>query len=300
MGSGAVGGYFGGRLASAGYDVTFVARGPHLEALRSRGLRVQSPNGNIHLPSVQATGDPAAIGPVDIVLFTVKMYSTVQAAQDMRPLVGDGTGVISLQNGVESVDILSQAVGRDHVLGGVAYVASVITEPGLIVHTAMDHLIFGELDGRRSARVTEFYDACVASGFHATVSDDIAVDIWSKFVRLSVFSGMTSIARLPIGPLRDDPEILAMLQEAVRETVRVGEAKGIRFRAGLLDEVATMVRGLPPQAKSSMLEDLERGKPLELPWLSGAVVRLGREAGVPTPIHHFIATLLKPYVNGRT
>jgi 2-dehydropantoate 2-reductase len=201
---------------------------------------------------------------------------------------------------VESADVLSRAVGREHVVGGVAYVASVIAEPGVIVHTAMDHLIFGELDGRRSSRVTRLHEACLASRFHATISHDIDVDVWSKFVRLSVFSGMTSVARLPIGPLREDPEILAMLNDAVRESLSVGEAKGVRFRPGLVDEVAGMLRGLPPQAKSSMLEDLERGRPLELPWLSGAVVRLGRECGVATPIHQFIATVLKPYVNGRS
>lgn len=298
MGAGGVGGYFGGRLAAAGSDVTFIARGAHLDALRTRGLRVRSPKGDLELREVRATGDPAPVGPVDIVLFAVKMYSTDEAARAIAPLIGSDTGVVALQNGVDSVDILTRAIGRHHVIGGAAYVASVISEPGVIVHTAMDHLVFGELDGARSARVTALHDACVSSGFHATISDRISVDIWSKFVRLSVFSGMTSAARLPMGPLRDDPETYAMLLEAVREAVRVGEAKGIVFPSNLMDELVAMVQSLPPHAKSSMLEDLERGKPLELPWLSGAVVRIGREVGVPTPIHQFIATMLRPFVNG--
>jgi 2-dehydropantoate 2-reductase len=298
MGTGGVGGYFGARLAAAGYDVSFIARGPHLQALRTRGLRVRSPKGDVDLPQIRATDDPAAIGPVDLVLFAVKMYSSEQAAQALAPLVGPNTGVVALQNGVDSVDILTRVVGRDHVIGGVAYVASVITEPGVIVHTAMDQLIFGELDGQRSPRVVALHGACVASGFNARVSEEVEVDIWSKFVRLTVFSGITSATRQPIGPIRSDPDLYAMLLDAVQEGVRVGEAKGIRFPPTLMNEVTTMVNGIPPNAKSSMLEDLERGKPLELPWLSGAVVRIGREVGVATPIHDFMARILKPYVNG--
>jgi 2-dehydropantoate 2-reductase len=299
MGSGGVGGYFGARLAAAGQDVTFVARGAHLEALRTRGLRVRSPKGDLDLRDVRATDDPASIGPVDMVLFAVKLYSSEAAAHAIAPLIGAGTGVVTLQNGVDSVEVLTRAVGRPHVVGGVAYVASVISEPGVIVHTAMDQLIFGELDGHRTSRVMSLHEACVASGFNATISDNIEVDIWSKFVRLTVFSGMTAATRLPMGPLRADPEIYAMLLSAVDEGVAVGTAKGIVFAPNLMNELTAMVQGLPPQAKSSMLEDLERGKPLELPWLSGAVVRIGREVGVSTPIHQFIATVLKPYVNGR-
>ena len=174
-----------------------------------------------------------------------------------------------------------------------------IDEPGVIRHTAMDHLIFGELDGTRSPRLERLLEACRPAGFQATLSDHIEVDIWSKFVRLSVFSGMTAVTRSPVGPLRDDPDLFAMLQAAVLEVMAVARKKGIALPARVLDEIVTMMQGLPPQAKSSMLEDLERGKPLELPWLSGAVVRIGAEVGVETPIHRFIATVLKPHVNGR-
>jgi 2-dehydropantoate 2-reductase len=298
VGAGGVGGYFGGRLAAAGSDVTFVARGAHLEAMRARGLRLESPNGNLHVHRVKATDDPATIGPVDAVLFTVKLYDVETAAAKLPPLIGPDTVVVPFQNGVDAVAMLKSAVGPSHVGAGVAYVASVVAEPGLIRHTAMDHLIFGELDGTRSPRFEHLLRACEAAGFQATLSDHIEVDIWSKFVRLAVFSGVTAVTRTPIGPLRDDPDLWALFQAAILEGVAVARAKGIALPASIFDEIGSMARSLPPQAKSSMLEDLERGRPLELPWLSGALVRIGREVDVETPIHRFIATVLKPHVTG--
>lgn len=298
MGSGGVGGYFGGRLAAAGEDVSFLARGAHLDALVKDGLRLNSPKGNLHLPRVRASSEPSALGPADIVLFTVKMYDVPAAAEFIRPLVSKDTVVITLQNGVEAVDLVSAAVGREHVAGGVAYVAAVISEPGVIKHTALDKLIFGELDGAGSNRLTDFKRACDRAGFDAVLSERIEIDLWSKFSRLSVFSGMTAVTRSPIGVLRHDPQLLAMLQAACEETIAVGRARGVPIPDVLMDEILEMVHGLPSQAKSSMLEDLERGKRLELPWLSGAVVRLGEEMGVPTPIHRFIATVLRPQMNG--
>jgi 2-dehydropantoate 2-reductase len=298
VGAGGVGGYFGARLAAAGADVSFVARGPHLAAMRANGLRVESPKGNLHLPRVPATDDPTELGRADVVLFTVKLYDAVRATFLLLPLVGPNTVVIPFQNGVEAADIVSDVVARPHVAGGVAYVAAVIAEPGLIRHTAMDHLIFGELDGRRSERLEAFHTACRSAGFQATLSDRIEADIWSKFVRLSVFSGMTAVTRCAIGALREDADLLAMMQAAIMEGMSVAHARGIALPASAFDEVMAMVAGLPAHAKSSMLEDLERGRPLELPWLSGAVVRLGDAAGVATPIHRFIAAVLKPHVNG--
>jgi 2-dehydropantoate 2-reductase len=299
LGSGGVGGYFGGRLAATGADVTFIARGAHLDALRSGGFRLESPAGDLHLPRVSATDDPATIGKVDVVFFTVKLYDTEGATRQLPPLLGPDTVVIPFQNGVDSVETLTRAAGRAHVAGGTAYVSAVIAEPGLIRHTAMDHLIFGELDGTRSPRLERLLAACQRAGFQATLSDRILIDIWSKFVRLSVFSGMTGVTRCPLGALRDDPELFAMLQAAAMETMAVARASGVPLPAEVLGEMVTMARRMPPQAKSSMLEDLERGKPLELPWLSGAVVRIGREHGVDTPIHRFIATVLHPHVAGR-
>jgi 2-dehydropantoate 2-reductase len=298
VGSGGVGGYFGGRLAAAGSDVTFIARGAHLEALRTTGLHLESPKGQLHLTRVRATDDPASVGTVDVVLFAVKLYDTEAATRLLPPLVGPDTAVVSLQNGVDSVEILAAAVGRAHVAGGVAYVAAVISEPGTIRHTAMDELIFGELDGMKTARLEALLNTCRTAGFQATLSEHIEVDIWSKFVRLSALSGMTAVTRSPIGPLRDDPELLAMLQAAYLEGMAVAHAKGISLPARVFDEIMSMLQTLPPQAKSSMLEDLERGRPLELPWLSGAVVRIGQQLDVATPIHRFIATVLKPHAGG--
>ena len=299
VGSGGVGGYFGGRLAAAGADVTFLARGAHLEAMRARGLRIDSPKGNVHLPRVKAESDPAVIGPADVVFFAVKLYDTEGALALLPPLIGPDTVVIGFQNGVETVGMLTRAVGSSHTAGGVSYVSAVIAEPGVIRHTAMDHLIFGEPDGSRSPRLEKLLEACRPTGFQATLSTNITVDIWTKFVRISVFSGMTAVTRSPIGIIRDDPELFAMLKAAAKEAMTVAQAKGIAVPDSIVADVAQAYSVLPPQAKASMLEDLERGRRIELPWLSGAVVRLGREVGVETPTHRFINTVLRPHVNGR-
>ena len=298
LGSGGVGGYFGARLAAGGADVAFIARGAHLAALREGGLRVESPQGNLHLSRVEATGDPAGIGPVDVVFFTVKLYDTEAAVRMLPPLLGSHTLVVPFQNGVDSVDALTRAIGRGHVAGGTAYVAAVVAEPGLVRHTAMGRLIFGALDGERSPLLEQLLEACRKGGFDATLSRHIDVDIWAKFVRLTVFSGMTAVTRCPIGPLLADPDLLAMMREALSESIAVARAKGVALPEDTLDEIERATVALPPGARSSMLEDLERGRPLELPWLSGAVVRIADEVGVDAPVHRFIATVLKPYVNG--
>jgi 2-dehydropantoate 2-reductase len=298
FGSGGVGGYFGARLAAAGEDVAFIARGRHLEAMRREGLRVVSPKGDLHLPRVDATDDPASLGPADVVMFTVKMYDAEAAAAQLRPLIGPDTAVITFQNGVEAVDIVARHVGAAHVVGGVAYVAAVITEPGVIKHTALDRLIFGEADGTPSPRLLAFAAAGERAGYAAVASAHIQKDLWGKFARLATFSGTTSLTRLPIGPIRADAALLDMVQTAIREVMTVGRARGVQLDDSVLTEAVQMMRTMPDGSKSSMLEDLERGRTLELPWLSGAVVRLGREAGVATPIHQFIATALGPWVNG--
>jgi 2-dehydropantoate 2-reductase len=298
VGSGGVGGYFGGRLAAAGVDVTFLARGAHLDAMRTSGLRIDSPKGDVHLPHVKAESDPAAVGPVDVVFFTVKLYDTGSALALLPPLIGPGTVVIPFQNGVDGIATLTQAIGAAHTAGGTCYVSAVLSEPGVIRHTTMDQLIFGEVDGTPTARLDSLLDACRPAGFQATLSADVTLDIWTKFVRLSVFSGMTAVTRSPLGVVCQDPELFAMLKNAVRETLAVAHAKGIAVPASTVDDVAAAYRVLPPQTKSSMLEDLERGRRIELPWLSGAVVRIGQEVGVDTPTHRFINAVLKPHVNG--
>jgi 2-dehydropantoate 2-reductase len=298
LGAGGVGGYFGGRLAAAGADVSFVARGAHLAALRSRGLTIHSPDGDLHVPQVHAVPDPAALGPVDIVLFTVKLYDAEPASRTLTPLIGPDTAVIPLQNGVEAADIVARQVGQQHTAGGTVYVAAVIAEPGVIRHSALGHLIFGELGRARSDRLERLLDVCRPAGFRATLSEDVQVDIWTKFIRLSVFSGMTAVTRSPIGAIAADPELLEMAKSGLREALAVARAKGVAVPDRVMDDVEGGYRALPGHMKSSLLEDLERGRRLELPWLSGAVVRLGRELGIDTPTHGFIAAVLKPHVNG--
>jgi 2-dehydropantoate 2-reductase len=298
LGSGGVGGYFGGRLAASGADVTFVARGAHLAALRQRGLRILSQQGDIHLRQIGVTDDPTTIGPVDIVFFTVKLYDTEGALAMLPALIGPGTLVIPFQNGVESVEILSRAVGRSHVAGGTAYVAAVISEPGVVRHSAMGSVIFGALDGGRPALLEQLLGSCKKAGFEASLSDRIVVDIWAKFVRLTAFSGITAVTRCPIGVVRADSDLAGLMQAALHESISVARGRQIPLPETIYEETLSSMAALPPNAKSSMLEDLERGRPLELPWLSGAIVRIGNEVGVPTPNHRLFVALLKPHVRG--
>lgn len=299
FGSGGVGGYFGARLAAAGEDVTFLARGAHLKAMQESGLHVDSPNGNLSLAQVQATDRPQAIGPVDVVLFTVKLYDVAGAAATLAPLIGPDTVVITLQNGVEAMDMVAAHVGADHVAGGAAYVVVVIDQPGRLRHTTAHSLVFGERDGTRSARLVAFEEACTRAGFKGKPSTEIETDLWVKFIRLSTWSGMTAVTRSPMGVVREDPALFTMMMDAINEAIAVGQARGITFPADLIDSTLGMIKGFPPASKSSMLEDLERGRPLELPWLSGAVARLGKQAGVPTPTHSFITAVLTPFAAGR-
>jgi 2-dehydropantoate 2-reductase len=298
FGTGAVGGYFGGRLAAAGEDVTFIARGAHLAALQEQGLRITSPKGSIAIP-VKATNDSGSIGPVDVVLLTVKLYDVEAAIPSLAPLIGPDTVILTLQNGVEAVDMVGKHVGSDHVAGGVAYIVAVVDEPGHIRHTVADRLVFGEADGRLSPRLQAFREAGRRAGFIADLTPGIDTELWVKFVRLGTWSGVTSATRSSMGTIRQHPELLAMMDAALDEAMAVGRARGITFPAGLVEGTQEMVRNFPPASKSSMLEDLERGRRLELPWLSGAIARMGRESVVPTPTHGFINAILLPFVDGR-
>jgi 2-dehydropantoate 2-reductase len=298
FGSGGVGGYFGGRLAAAGEDVTFIARGAHLKALQQLGLHIASPEGALHLHTVQATDQPQTIGPVDVVLLTVKLYDLDSAAATLAPMIGPDTVVITLQNGVDAMDMVAKHVGTAHVAGGVAYIVAVIDKPGHIRHTIAHQLVFGERDGRRSDRLVAFEVAGIRAGFQAKTSTDIEADLWVKFVRLATWSGMTTATRSPMGVVRDNPGTFEMMIAAINEVIAVGRAKGINLPANIMESTLKLIQSFPAGSKSSMLEDIERGRRLELPWLSGAVVRLGKEVGVPTPIHQFITTILTPLVDG--
>lgn len=302
MGTGALGGYFGGRLAEAGEDVTFIARGAQLAALRQSGLSIQSPRGNLKLP-VRATDDAKSIGPVDVVLFTVKLWSTEEAGSALAPLIGPDTAVLSLQNGVEANEVLARLVGREHLMGAVCYIAAVLDRPGVVQHTGqLARLIFGELDGRKTARAEAFLAACARarSGFDAELSRDIARDIWEKFVFIVGLSGLTTLTRRSIGPVRSDPDTRALLLDVMREAVAVGRAKGVGLDAKFADERLAFIDTLPPQMTSSMHSDLERGNRLEVKWLSGAVARLGRELGVETPANRAVYAALKLHADGRS
>ena len=298
VGTGGVGGYYGARLAEAGGDVWFFARGKHLAAMRERGLRVLSPNGDIHLTKVNATDRPQDIGPVDVVFISVKLYDTESILPLLPPLIGPGTVVISFQNGVEAVETITRAVGKRHAAGGTTYLVAAIAEPGVIKHGALGRLVFGPLDPAQRPVLEELRDLCQKARLDVVLSDNILVEIWAKFVRLTSFSGLTSVTRRPIGALQTDPDLKVLFRRAVEEAVAVARAKQIPLSPTIVDDIVTSTSTMPPESKSSMLGDLEGGRRLELPWLSGAVVRIGQEVGVPTPTHAFITAVLKPHVNG--
>jgi 2-dehydropantoate 2-reductase len=299
MGSGGVGGYAGGRLAAAGEDVAFIARGAHLAVIRERGLRIESALGDLTISPAEASDDPAALGPADLVIFAVKLYDTESAAQAARALVGPATGVVTLQNGVDSVAVLARVLGPEHVIGGVAHIASTIAAPGLIRHTGtLARLQIGELEGGHSERVAALSEALDRAGVDHQVSDDIERDIWAKMVFLATFSGLTALTRLPIGPIREDPDTRALYAAGLTEALAVAQAKGIALPADFVARTLTRTDQLPAQMKSSLLHDLEAGRRLELPWLSGAIVRMGEELGIPTPTHAFITTALKLHAEG--
>jgi 2-dehydropantoate 2-reductase len=293
IGAGGVGGFFGARLQQAGADVHFVARGAHFAAMRAGGLRVESPLGDIHLPRVNVTDNPADIGTADIVWLAVKLWDMDAAITSIRPLMTPHTGVISFQNGVQKDDILREAFGDRAVMGGVAYIATNIDRPGVIKHTGtMQRLIFGEYDGRRSPRAESLLDAAVRGGINAELSDDIRKAIWEKFVFLVGLSGSTTTMRETIGPIRSNPRSRRFLSELMRETVAVGRALGVALPADFAEQRLAFIDGLPEQMTSSMHHDLKAGKRLEVSWLSGGVAQLGERTGVPTPTNRAVWDIL--------
>src|SRR6202521_673684 len=299
IGAGGVGGPFGAALAKAGGDVTFLARGAHLAAMRTRGLSVLGPRGDIHLGSVQATDDPASIGPVDFVLICVKLWDVERAGAAIRPLVGPDTAVIPLQNGIDASDRLIPILGKDAVMGGVAQISATVAEPGVIRQTGtFMRLVFGELDGHPSPRGAAFHSQCQSAGFDSVNSNEILTALWEKFVLLATNSSVVALTRLPFGKLRDDPEVFALFERGVAEVAAVGRARGVRLPADLEARMLQTTRNLPPEMLPSMAVDLLRGNRLELPWLAGKVVALGRELSVPTPTFDVMYAALKPYANG--
>jgi 2-dehydropantoate 2-reductase len=298
MGSGGVGGYFGARLAQAGCDVTFVARGRQLEALRERGLPVESPRGELHLPQVRATERPS--DPADCVLFGVKLWDTAAAAAAIRPIVTGDAMVVSLQNGVVKDDILREELGERAVVGGVCYIAATIAEPGVIRHSgAMQKIVVGEYDGSTSPRLQRLRDACVAAGVDVELSSQFRRTLWEKFVFLAALAGITAAARAPVGPIRSGARSRAFIHDTIEAAVQVARAEGVALPADYARDRMAFCDGLPATMTSSMHHDLERGHRLEVAWLSGDVVARGARLGVPTPCHRALYDILSVHADGR-
>lgn len=301
MGSGGVGGFYGGRLAHVGYDVTFVARGAHLAAMREHGLLIENETqGNIHIERVKVTDDPASIGPVDLVVIAVKLWDTEAAARAVKPLVAPHTAVLSLQNGVIKDDILRAELGTAAVMGGVGYVATHISRPGVILQVGtLQRLLFGEYDGRRSGRAGLLLEGLLKAGIQAELSDDIRRTLWEKYVFLVGLSGTTSTMRSPIGPIRENPQTRAFLLDLMKETVAVGRAHGVDLPEDYAAQRLQFADTVAPDMTSSMHHDLDGGNRLEVAWLAGGVAQLGRAVGVPTPANRAVWDILALHAGGK-
>ncbi len=302
MGAGGVGGYFGGRLAAGGFDVTFIARGRHLEAIRNNGLRIDSRDiGDAIIDPAVATDAPTDVGVVDYVIVGVKLWDTEDVGRAIAPMIAPDTTVLSLQNGVECDDTLASVVGAEHLIGGVAFIASSIREPGVIEHIGtMQRVVVGERAGGFSPRVEALQQMMLQAGITAEMSEDIERTIWEKFVFLVGLSATTTMLRTTLGPIREDPENRKLLLNIMRETVAVGRAKGIDLPDDYADDRLAFADGLPADMTSSMHHDLNAGNRLEVAWLSGAVARFGDEVGVATPINQTVFAALKPHATPRS
>ena len=301
MAAGAVGGYFGARLAAAGHDVSFIARGALLEAIRAKGLTVESTLGDLHIADAKATPDPKEVGPVDIVLFAVKLWDTEKAAELARPLVGPSTRIITLQNGVDSVERLTPILGADKVVGGSAYIASVMKEPGVVSHTsAFARVRCGRIDGKPDDTLAAFVDAAKRAGIDIAMPASMDVERWHKFVFLVGVSSVTASMRQPLGAILDDPDTREFFHQVMREVVAVGRAKGVALAADFADQQLKFALDSAPRSmKASLAHDLDRGNRLEVDWLAGKVAALGRELGVPTPANAAVYAMLKLHRMGR-
>jgi 2-dehydropantoate 2-reductase len=300
MAAGAVGGYFGARLAAAGNEVIFFARGAHLEAIRNKGLRIESVRGNIEVKNVLATDNADGIAPVDIVLFAVKLWDNERAAHIIKTIVSPDTRVVTAQNGIDTLDMVEPILGRGRVVPGLAQITSVIASPGVILHNSPFHLLaFNHPDGHADPALTAFVAAGKAAGVDFVLSENIQRDLWLKFVILVALSSMTAASRLPIGATRGDPDGHKLMLTIMREVVAVGRAKGIQIAEDHAEKALPFIEGVPDATKASMAHDLDRGNRLELDWLAGRVVSLGRDLGVPTPACETIYAILKPYRMGK-
>jgi 2-dehydropantoate 2-reductase len=299
MGVGGVGAPFGAALANDGHDVTFIARGDHLEAIRRNGLRITGTR-DLHVDPARATDRPESVEPVDVILFTVKLWAVREAGEAIRPMLKPGTAVIALQNGVDAEAELADVIGFEFVMGGVAEISAVIDSPGQVrVFSEYTRLRFGELNGGESSRGEVFHKACTRAGIEAYLVDDIEKALWEKFAMLAPVSGLTSVTRGTFGDMQSDPDIRRMLLASIEEVIAVGKARGVRLDTDAGEKTLGLADSLPPAGRASMAIDLDQGNRLELPWLSGAVVRLGRELGIPVPTHEFMYAALKLHEGGK-
>jgi 2-dehydropantoate 2-reductase len=296
IGSGGVGGFVGGRLAKAGHEVAFLARGAHLQALREHGLRVQSTDGDFDIPSVTASDRPADLGPADLFLFTVKTYDTESAAAPLKPLLQSGATVLTLQNGIDNHERIDAVLGDGVALPGTIRIETTIAEPGLIAHTSRFHLIrFGEVSGSdapQSERVERLRSAFAEAGLKVDVPADMRVDLWEKYVNIVGFGGLSTLARANLGEILESPELTATFLALFEEVVAVGRAAGVNLAPETAEKTLAQMRRLHPGFKSSMQRDLERGKPLEVDALAGVLVRLGEKHGVATPVSACVNAVL--------
>ncbi len=299
VGAGGVGGYFGARLAADGNDVVFAARGAHRRAMAERGLKVLSANGDLHIERPWLFEDPDDVGLCDAVLIATKLWDLAAAAELARPVLAHDSAVIPLQNGVVAEETVAELLGPQFAVGGVAHIGAEIAEPGVIRHVGtLARLVVGELDGGTSWRLEALAGALEGAGIDHKISDDIRRDIWTKFVLLTAFAGVTAYYREPIGEAISCAAGSGLHASLVREAAAVARAKGIALAADLEEKLIAGVRDFPPEMKSSMQTDLEHGRRLELEWLNGTVLRLGRELGLETPSHLKVVEALTPHAGG--
>jgi 2-dehydropantoate 2-reductase len=299
MAAGGVGGYLGARLVAGGFDVSFIARGSHLGAMKKNGLQLESALGDLDLKDITVTDNPAEIGPVDIVIFTVKLWDNDTAAEMCKPLISDQTAVITFQNGIESIDTLAGILGKSHAVGGAAYISAAIAAPRKIRHVGnAAKFVIGEPDGTPSDRLKSFIDICQQSDIDMSMAENILRVLWEKFTFFAPVSGVTSASRSTLGVAFGDPEMRLTIQAAMQEVISLGQAKGIDLSENSIEPQMAFGDSLPAETKTSVLRDLEEGNRLEIPWLVGAVHRLGVEMGIETPVSSTLYSVLKPHVDG--
>jgi 2-dehydropantoate 2-reductase len=303
LGSGAVGGYYGARLARAGHDVTFVARGAHLAAIRERGLSIRSSALGDFTVTARAEADTTRIGPVDVVVVAVKTYDNATALPLISPMLGSHSAVLTIQNGVDSAQDVAQAVGQPAVIAGATYVATALAAPGVIEQTGTHRrIVFGEVFGelpRVSARVRAIHDALSSADIQSECVDDGRVPIWEKFIFLVTLAGFTGASRLPIGPLWADAAIRAQFLEGCREVEQVARAEGVQVPVDVVERISRYISGIPGTMRSSLLIDLSQGKRIEVEALHGSIVRRAAAAKVAAPIMSTLYALLKPFAEGQ-